>query len=185
MACSAHNGPIRVNPPGAVMWAELFFTKAFWFSWRVLLPALVWKVPLGELAALFFITEFVTGYYLAFNFQVSHVSTYCDYPLGSKDGKVIDDEWAVSQVKTSVDYAHGDPIMTFLCGALNYQVVHHLFPTVSQYHYPAIAPIVREVCKKHNVPYTVLPTFKEAFLAHIKHLYNLGLRGEAAEVHMG
>lgn len=167
------------------MWTELFFTKIFWVTWRLLLPIAVWQLPVSEVLACFFITEFMTGYYLAFNFQVSHVSTYCDYPLGSKDGKVIDDEWAVSQVKTSVDYAHGNPVMTFLCGALNYQVVHHLFPTVSQYHYPAIAPIVREVCKKHNVPYNVLPSFKEAFHAHIKHLYNMGLRGEAAEVHMG
>ena len=39
------------------------------------------------------------GYFLAFNFQVSHVSTECDYPLGEeerlkqeKEGK-ISDEW--------------------------------------------------------------------------------------------
>lgn len=36
------------------------------------------------------------------------------------------------QVKSSVDYAHGNWLTTFMCGALNYQVTHHLFPTVSQ-----------------------------------------------------
>lgn len=29
-------------------------------------------------------------------------------------------EWAVLQVKTSVDYAHDSWLMTYLCGALNY-----------------------------------------------------------------
>ncbi len=36
------------------------------------------------------------------------------------------------QVKTGVDYSHGNWFSTFLCGALNYQVVHHLFPSISQ-----------------------------------------------------
>lgn len=40
-----------------------------------------------------------------------------------------------AQVKSSVDYAHGNWLTTFLCGALNYQVTHHLFPTVSQVHF--------------------------------------------------
>jgi hypothetical protein len=34
-------------------------------------------------------------------YQVSHVSTECDYPLGEKREDVIPDEWAVSQVTTS------------------------------------------------------------------------------------
>jgi fatty acid desaturase len=65
------------------------------------------------------------------------VSTECDYPLGEAAKDSIADEWAVSQVKSSVDYAHKNFVTTFLCGALNYQVTHHLFPTVSQVRQPA------------------------------------------------
>lgn len=36
------------------------------------------------------------------------------------------------QVKSCVDYAHDSWAVTFLSGALNYQVTHHLFPGVSQ-----------------------------------------------------
>ena len=97
----------------------------------------------------------------------------------------ISDEWAVSQVRACVDYSHDNYLTTFFCGALNYQVTHHLFPTVSQYHYPAIAKIIKEVCKEYDVEYKVLPDFKSAFYAHVKHLYNLGQDGVAAEVHMG
>lgn len=54
-----------------------------------------------------------------------------------------------------------------------------------QYHYPAIAPIIREVCKEHKVQYKVLPDFAAAFKAHIDHLKNLGEAGKPAEIHMG
>lgn len=43
-----------------------------------------------------------------------------------------------------------------------------------QYHYPAIAPIIKEVCKEHGVEYIHLGTFREAIGAHIAHLRNMG-----------
>ncbi len=122
----------------------------------------------------------VTGYYLAFNFQVSHISPSADFP--GIDSPFAD-EWAVSQVRTSVDYGHGNWLMTELAGALNYQVEHHLFPSVSQYHYPAIAPIVMETCREFNVPYTLLPDFTTALAMHFAHLRTLGAGGEKAHHH--
>jgi fatty acid desaturase len=86
----------------------------------------------------------------------------------------IDTEWAVVQVKTSVDYGHGNALVTFLTGALNYQIEHHLFPSIAQVHYPAIAPIVMATCKEFDVPYNNLPTFVDAFWCHLKHLYQMG-----------
>ncbi|CAM9549493.1 unnamed protein product [Heterosigma akashiwo] len=97
---------------------------------------------------------------------------------------VEQEEWALAG-EGLVDYFDGGKLMTFLCGALNYQVTHHLFPTVSQYHYPAIAPIIMQVCEEYKVRYPLLPDFRAAFGAHIRHLYEMGQRGEAAEVHVG
>ncbi|CAN0463392.1 unnamed protein product [Ectocarpus sp. 12 AP-2014] len=179
------NGPVRVNPISRYRWAEI--SKVFWALWRICLPLAFFEgvnTPL-MFTALFLVSEWMTGYYLAFNFQVSHVSTECDYPLGAEAKDMIEDEWAVSQVKSCVDYAHGSKLVTFLSGALNYQVTHHLFPGVSQYHYPAIAPIIKEVCKEHGVEYIHLDTFTEAMSAHIAHLRNMGRQGIPAEVHMG
>ncbi|CAB1113975.1 unnamed protein product [Ectocarpus sp. CCAP 1310/34] len=181
------NGPVRVNPISLYRWAEMWTSKVFWALWRICLPLAFFEgvnTPL-MFTALFLVSEWMTGYYLAFNFQVSHVSTECDYPLGAEAKDMIEDEWAVSQVKSCVDYAHGSKLVTFLSGALNYQVTHHLFPGVSQYHYPAIAPIIKEVCKEHGVEYIHLDTFTEAMSAHIAHLRNMGRQGIPAEVHMG
>ena len=53
----------------------------------------------------------------------------------------------------SVDYSHGDLFVTFLTGALNYQVAHHIFPCISQYYYPEITPLIIEVCEKYGLKY--------------------------------
>ncbi|KAJ3207619.1 hypothetical protein HK099_000238, partial [Clydaea vesicula] len=119
------------------------------------------------------------GLWLSWNFQVSHVSPIADFY--EKEGEI--DEWAKVQVRTSIDYAHGNALGTFLCGALNYQIEHHLFPSISQYHYPAIAPIVMEVCKQHNVKYNLLPSFTAAFKLHLHHLYNLGSEPSKVKSH--
>jgi len=66
--------------------------------------------------------------------------------------------------------------MAFLCGALNYQTEHHLFPGVSQYHYPAIAPIVRDVCKKYGHPYIYVPSMWEALKLHVVYLKQMGVK---------
>eukprot|EP00644_Phytophthora_capsici_P007213 jgi/Phyca11/527737/estExt2_fgenesh1_pm.C_PHYCAscaffold_220052 len=164
---------------------QLIMSKAFWAFYRIYIPLVVLQVDPARYWGVFFLAEFMTGWYLAFNFQVSHVSTACEYPGDEEGVTAIDDEWAISQVKSSVDYAHGSPITTFLTGALNYQVTHHLFPGVSQYHYPAIAPIIIDVCKKYKIHYTVLPTFTEALAGHFDHLVIMGKMGKRVTVHMG
>ena len=41
----------------------------------------------------------------------------------------------------------------FLQGWLNYQIEHHLFPQLSMLSYQRMQPEVKEICRKHGVPY--------------------------------
>ncbi|TDH72125.1 hypothetical protein CCR75_004554 [Bremia lactucae] len=179
------NGPLRVNPHTTGDWVELIVSKAFWAFYRLYIPLMVLQVHPTRFWGVFLLAEFITGWYLAFNFQVSHVSTTCDYPAADGNMKSLEDEWAISQIKSSVDYSHGSFLTAFLSGALNYQVTHHLFPGISQYHYPAIAPIIMDVCEKYKVKYTVLPTFQKALAAHFDHLVIMGKMGKRVDFHMG
>lgn len=172
------NGPIRVNFYDSAF-VRILLVKLTFVAWRIVLPLMF--MDASAFWTLFIVAELMTGYWLAFNFQVSHVSTIADYPNGDSNSTELE-EWAVSQVKTSVDYSHGNWLTTFLAGALNYQTVHHLLPCVSQYHYPAIAPIVMDVCKEYGIKYRHVPTFAEAFTLHWRHLYDMGKQGKA--VHM-
>jgi len=57
------------------------------------------------------------------------------------------------QVLASVDFAMGNDVVDFMHGWLNYQIEHHLWPNLSMLSYQKSAPLVREVCKRHGVPY--------------------------------
>ena len=57
------------------------------------------------------------------------------------------------QVLASVDFAMGTDMVDFLHGYLNYQIEHHMWPNLSMLSYQKSAPLVREICEKHGVPY--------------------------------
>jgi len=59
----------------------------------------------------------------------------------------------VRQVTASVDFAYGTDLVDFLHGYLNYQIEHHLWPSLSMLSYQKAAPLVRDICKKHGIPY--------------------------------
>lgn len=59
------------------------------------------------------------------------------------------------------------------------QVEHHLFPGISQYYYPEIAPIVKQTCKEFNIPFRYENTFAAALLEHFKYLKQMGDAGKA------
>jgi len=169
------NGRIRVLNPSMYYVITYLMGKVSFIILRLVLP--LFSLSLGKLMLSFFIAEFVMGYYLTFVFQVSHVATNLDFlatPLPPAPAAKIDEDWAVSQLRTTQDYSHGSKFATFMTGALNYQVAHHLFPTISQTYLPQIAPIIMQTCKEYGVEYHVLPNFFYAFWSHIDYLHIMG-----------
>eukprot|EP00746_Dinoflagellata_sp_MGD_P007083 gnl/MRDRNA2_/MRDRNA2_113990_c0_seq1.p1 gnl/MRDRNA2_/MRDRNA2_113990_c0~~gnl/MRDRNA2_/MRDRNA2_113990_c0_seq1.p1 ORF type:complete len:497 (-),score=82.93 gnl/MRDRNA2_/MRDRNA2_113990_c0_seq1:153-1643(-) len=67
-----------------------------------------------------------------------------------KEGKEAED-WGTRQATSSANW--GGPIFCSLFGGINYQIEHHLFPSVHHGYLPEIAPIVRKTCKEFDVPY--------------------------------
>src|SRR5690606_25129221 len=116
----------------------------FWFVFHVVFP---WAVS-GSLS--FALTSAlllmgISSQYLENIFIVNHI----------QDGLVPDptEHWAVQQIKGTANWASGSFFWNFFSGGLNHQIEHHLFPSISQYCYPAIAPIVKQTCKEFNIPY--------------------------------
>jgi fatty acid desaturase len=62
----------------------------------------------------------------------------------------------------SVNYNTGSDLKDFLHGFLNYQIEHHLFPNMPLSYYQKMQPIVKEICKKHNLEYRQESVFKRA-----------------------
>jgi len=42
------------------------------------------------------------------------------------------------------------------CAGVEFQIEHHLFPSISHVHYPYIAPMVEEFCRRHGYPYRTM-----------------------------
>jgi linoleoyl-CoA desaturase len=60
--------------------------------------------------------------------------------------------WYVRQLLGSANI-EGSPIFHLLAGNLSFQVEHHLFPDMPSSRYAEIAPRVRDVCRRYDLPY--------------------------------
>ena len=73
-------------------------------------------------------------------------------------------EYYLRQIMGSVNYNTGTDLVDFLHGFLNYQVEHHLFPNMPSSFYQKMQPIVKDICKKHNLEYRQESVWKRFFM---------------------
>jgi fatty acid desaturase len=64
--------------------------------------------------------------------------------------------WYVRQL-TGAANIDGGPLFHVISGNLGYQVEHHLFPDMPSTRYGEIAPKVREICERYDLPYNTGP----------------------------
>jgi linoleoyl-CoA desaturase len=79
-------------------------------------------------------------------------------------------DWAKMQICNSGNFLMNNLWWTRIFGGINYQIEHHLFPNMSNIHYPAVSKIVKEYCKENNIPYVNKDTLYEAYSSFHKYL---------------
>jgi linoleoyl-CoA desaturase len=140
----------------------------------MLLPYfLISEMSFLEWAVGFLIVHYLAGFVLAAIFQPAHVVESTEFPIPSESGS-LENDWAVHQIKTTMNFANGDKVFSWLVGGLNYQVEHHLFPTICHVHYPKISAIVKKTAEDFNLPYLQKRTFIGALWSHEIMLWRLG-----------
>ena len=72
-------------------------------------------------------------------------------------------DWLKLQIQNSGNFKTDCPIYTFVFGGINYQIEHHLFPSMSNSYYSQIAPTVNEFCKEHDIQYVEHHSLLEVF----------------------
>jgi len=143
---------------------------AVWFGTFVATP--IYMTGLGHMKFIFVMYSTLGIFYWAFvetNHEIIEVHE-ASVNIGGKSA-----DWAIHQIVHSSNF-EAPRWLTFLIGGMNYQIEHHLFPSVHQSHYPAISKIVRRLCAKFNVSYVVHPTWFHATLAHIKFMNLMSLQ---------
>ncbi|MGH7434522.1 MAG: fatty acid desaturase family protein [Polyangiaceae bacterium] len=142
----------------------------------VLFPALAavtghafWKVLAAGV-----VVEVMRDVYSAATIFCGHIGGDVDsYPEGTRaQGR---GEWYAMQVRSTSNYEVSRPV-SVLCGGLDRQIEHHLFPMLPPPRLREVAPEVRAICERHGVPYktdTWGATLRKA-LVHIKDLAREG-----------
>ncbi|CAL8112301.1 unnamed protein product [Orchesella dallaii] len=144
----------------------------FYFIWETWKSLIKYRVP-GEIFAigLHYLGVYYVGFwpclisyilaqsYFTFNIGLSHTHL----PVTNKPT-----HWVEHGLVHTVDVEHR-PWCDWWMGYLNYQIEHHLFPTMPQFRNKLAVSRVRALAQKHGLPYEVL-SYKEVTIRTIKNI---------------
>jgi fatty acid desaturase len=136
-----------------VLHAALYFAVIFW----VLKPL--------QAVAFIAVNQAVFGFYLGCSFAPNHKGM----PIIDRDSKMSFDR---RQVLTARNVT-GGRFVTFMLGGLNYQIEHHLFPTMPRPNLARVQPFVRAFCSSNGLPYsedTLIGSYRQS----LRHLGAIG-----------
>lgn len=146
-------------------WVELAF-----ISFRLVSYVVVVFVVLspGKAAAFIGVQLAVFGLYMGLSFAPNHIGM----PIVPPDVKI---DFLRRQVLMSRNIRGGRAVDTFM-GGLNFQVEHHLFPSMARPNLRRVAPMVREYCQELGVRYTET-SLAESYRAVFRYLNQVGRGG--------
>lgn len=108
------------------------------------------------------------SYSFMLNSQINHLNEDCAHASSTNFLK--------HQVITAMDFGNDSLFCRYFSGGLNYQIEHHMFPFVNHCHLPSLAPLVKELCRKHGVPYNEASGYGDALERHLKHSASMSER---------
>lgn len=166
------NGKAKADRP-AFEFLRMVIYKCIYYTFFLIIPFMVMDIPWQYFIIGFIIMHLVEGITLALIFQLAHVIDGNKFPLPDENGK-LKRSWAAHQLYTTANFGCKNDFLNYICGGLNFQVEHHLFPTICHVHYKHIAPIVEQTAKEYGLPYNNYPTYFSALGSHINILKRFG-----------
>jgi fatty acid desaturase len=144
-------------------WIELGMLAA---RFMIYFGLIFWLLPFGMAWAFIGVQLAVFGLYMGASFAPNHKGM----PIIPADVKP---DFLSKQVRTSRNIT-GGWWATILMGGLNYQIEHHLFPSMPRPHLRAARTLVREHCRSNDVPY-VEASLLSSYRTVIDYLNRVGL----------
>jgi linoleoyl-CoA desaturase len=102
----------------------------------------------------------------------AHSIIFCghfpDQTYTFSEAEVDDETRGARYVRQLIGAANidGSPLFHVMSGNLGYQVEHHLYPDMPSTRYGEIAPRVREICERYELPYNTGPLSKQLGMVH-------------------
>eukprot|EP00483_Globobulimina_turgida_P002580 UN02584 len=124
------------------------------------------------------IGEFSSSVWFSLQFAVNHETLESVWFAGKHttifDEKNKNRDFGSHQLITSHNYSVDYWPTLHLSGGLNYQIEHHLYPSVHYKHYPELAKIVQKAANEFNLPYNESRTFFQGVAKHYRLLKLMG-----------
>ena len=133
---------------------------------RILLYMNIAKVSF--LCAFFyhFTCMWIGGMYLFGHFSLSHTFT----PTVAKDDNP---NWVRYAIEHTVDISPNNAVVSWIMGYLNFQVIHHLFPSMPQFYGKEVSKELSQFCKKWDIKYNIID-YKDAWYEMFNNLNTVG-----------
>ena len=151
---------------GLIAGKLVFFTLAF------VLPSL--NHPWWLVVLFYAITWFIAGWVVSVVFQLAHCVEDTTFPQLTPSSHRLASAWGICQVKSTVNFAPRNRLLTWYLGGLNHQIEHHLFPSISHVYYPRISSEVKAVCAEYGVVYFAHESLLAAVMSHFRWLRRMG-----------
>lgn len=119
---------------------------------------MIYFIGFWQALLLYVIVSMLMGFFFGFAFLPNHLGM----PIlkGNENFSYLE-----RQVLTSRDIK-GNSILNFITGRLNYQIEHHIFPTISRKHMQKTKMIIKDFCQEKGIPYkddSLLTAWREVF----------------------
>ncbi|KAK2178957.1 hypothetical protein NP493_521g00005 [Ridgeia piscesae] len=129
-------------------WTEIFWTSTFFLRYQLMFNSML---GFAGVFGLFMFVRFLESHWFVWATQMSHLPCEVDHE------KL--DNWVSMQLRATCNI-EGSLFNDWFSGHLNYQIEHHLFPTMPRNNLCKAVPLVRSLCKKHNIPYICKPLWQ-------------------------
>ncbi|XP_019850246.1 PREDICTED: fatty acid desaturase 2-like [Amphimedon queenslandica] len=127
-------------------WQDFLWMITFALRWHLMFaPLLGGFWPSFKF---YFLIRFLESHWFTWATQISHI------PMDVDTDKRRD--WCNLQLSGTCN-ARSNWFADWFLGHLNFQIEHHLFPTMPRHSFKSVQPYVMEFCKKHGLDYQLKP----------------------------
>jgi len=117
-------------------------------------------------ALMFFYPWLVTSCIWTVLTQSSHIQEDCQRDR-------TDDDFYRWQIESALDYSRHSRLVPALTAGLNYQTLHHVFPSVCHCHFHDLYPDYAAICAKHGVRLNTRPNILAAWRSCVARVFEL------------
>ncbi|XP_022103051.1 fatty acid desaturase 2-like [Acanthaster planci] len=143
------------------LWKDLAWMSVFFVKHTLLFGLLLggWGVFLN-----YMLIKFLESNWFVWTSQMNHIPMEIDHDQRK--------EWLPAQLHATCD-VESSFFNDWFTGHLNFQIEHHLFPTMPRHNLHKIAPDVKALCEKHNICYQT-KSLSQAFADIVRSLKHSG-----------